>query len=374
MKKLLLSLGLALMMSGIVQAKIPPEVMEPYKAYQAALEQKDTKSAGKHALIAWQKAEELLGESKTTADLAQNYADVIRPSDRKSSRKALRRAIDLTDISLPRGHVSKTEKLISLGILEIMEDNPKAVIKVAAELKSYVTDSKLSGGTYEADYHVLNGWGKLRKRKPRAENDIKRAIEIYESPSHNYSSALEYIAYVYNGDILINEDKYIDAALSYQKVMQSLENYVDSKNATVQRAFSGWMFALSLLADDGKFAEAEQAGVCKCWPYDEMKDNDDLPVLRIAPVMPSRAERSGRVIVRFDVNEDGKPINIKAIQATERVFVKPAVKSVQYWQFDPFENGGDSELRTGIVKTITFRLYDGSGKVIGERKLKSITQ
>lgn len=74
MKKLFLSLGLALSLTGFAQAKTPPEVLKSYKAYKTAIKEKNSKEASEQAYRAWQKAEELIGDSRVTGDLADNFA------------------------------------------------------------------------------------------------------------------------------------------------------------------------------------------------------------------------------------------------------------------------------------------------------------
>jgi len=101
MKRTFLAIGLALVLGTSTFAKTPKEVIEPYKAYRAALAEKDNKRAVDNAYQAWQKAEELMGDTKTTGDLASNFADLEpwRLGDKSATReviKAYRRSIDLS--------------------------------------------------------------------------------------------------------------------------------------------------------------------------------------------------------------------------------------------------------------------------------------
>ena len=103
MKKLVISTIVALTLSGIAHAKTPPEVLKPYKEYRAALKSGDKDKAFKSAKKAWETAEEMLGDHKTTGDLASNFA-VTTPKntlnysikDYRSRMKAHERAIELT--------------------------------------------------------------------------------------------------------------------------------------------------------------------------------------------------------------------------------------------------------------------------------------
>lgn len=104
-----------------------------------------------------------------------------------------------------------------------------------------------------------------------------------------------------------------------------------------------------------------------------MSANSPIPAMRIPPVMPPRAKRSGRVIVKFDVGRDGKPMNIEPIQASEEVFLKPAIRSVSAWEYDVSEDIAPDDL-TGIVSTIIFKLSDMSGRILPERPLVDIDE
>ena len=78
MKNLSLSLLAALSLSTFTlatsaSAASPESVMNPYKAYNAAIQSGDFKTAIKKGKAAWQAAEKEFGDSKTTGDLAFNY-------------------------------------------------------------------------------------------------------------------------------------------------------------------------------------------------------------------------------------------------------------------------------------------------------------
>lgn len=77
-------------------AKAPPEVLKPYKVYVAALENGDKKTALKNIRKAWNEAEALLGDSKTTADLAHNYADLQSYENSEEAIRGYSRAIELS--------------------------------------------------------------------------------------------------------------------------------------------------------------------------------------------------------------------------------------------------------------------------------------
>lgn len=102
MKRTFLSIGLALAIGFSAEAKVPQEVLVPYKAYRSALAEKDRNLAAEKAYEAWQLAEELMGDTKTTGDLAFNFAETNpRYLDDKATWKkiikAYQRSIDLSE-------------------------------------------------------------------------------------------------------------------------------------------------------------------------------------------------------------------------------------------------------------------------------------
>ncbi len=95
-------------------------------------------------------------------------------------------------------------------------------------------------------------------------------------------------------------------------------------------------------------------------------DRNVQPIFRIAPQMPLRAERSGHCKVRFDVNAQGVPMNVKASYCSQSLFSRPTVKSVQKWKFNPRIKDGFPVAMTGLTNIVRFQLQDERGKLIPE--------
>jgi hypothetical protein len=68
-----------------------------YRAFRNALETGDEKTAASHALAAWRAAEVELGDHRTTAILAYNYAHRVLFNDSESALPPLRRARELQE-------------------------------------------------------------------------------------------------------------------------------------------------------------------------------------------------------------------------------------------------------------------------------------
>jgi len=97
-----------------------------------------------------------------------------------------------------------------------------------------------------------------------------------------------------------------------------------------------------------------------------VSDRDAQPLVRIPPIMPTRAEKSGHCTVRFDVSPEGQPFNVDANYCTQSLFKRASIKSVQKWKYNPKIVDGRSVARSGVESKITFRLTDERGKIIPE--------
>ena len=105
---------------------------------------------------------------------------------------------------------------------------------------------------------------------------------------------------------------------------------------------------------------ADRAAVSK------IKCNGDpsKPLVRIPPIFPIRALRTGRTNFIFDLEDSGTPINIRIIDATEEIFVRPTVKAVEKWKYAAKMPGEAESKRKDICSRLTFRLQDERGRVI----------
>ena len=97
-----------------------------------------------------------------------------------------------------------------------------------------------------------------------------------------------------------------------------------------------------------------------------VSDRDAQPLVRIPPIMPPRAEKSGHCRVRFDVSPEGAPFNVTTTYCTQSLFSRATVKSVQKWKYNPKIVDGRQVARKGVENKVTYRLTDERGKIIPE--------
>ena len=94
----------------------------------------------------------------------------------------------------------------------------------------------------------------------------------------------------------------------------------------------------------------------------EVRFDPKQPLVRIPPVIPARflqGDHSGFCKIRFDVQEDGRPVNIEATKCTDEILRKSSIASVKRWKYDPA-----SPARSGVQTTIRYELTDENGKVL----------
>jgi len=96
-------------------------------------------------------------------------------------------------------------------------------------------------------------------------------------------------------------------------------------------------------------------------------DTNYQPLVRIPPIMPNRAQRSGHCKVRFDVSPQGLPFNVEAVFCSENLFARNTIKSVQQWKYRPKSQGGQALTVKGVENIVRFRLTDERGNIIPER-------
>ena len=97
-----------------------------------------------------------------------------------------------------------------------------------------------------------------------------------------------------------------------------------------------------------------------------VSDRDAQPLVRIPPIMPPRAEKSGHCRVRFDVSPEGAPFNVTTTYCTQSLFERATIKSVQRWKYNPKIVDGRAVARKGVENKVTYRLTDERGRIIPE--------
>ena len=392
--KISVVMGVVMLLTPAALAKIPDEVLVPYRAYRAALDKDDALAAKESALKAWEAAEKHLGDHKTTGDLAINYANIDPTGKEKNPyknyearAKAYKRGIKLSSFYGDDIGVIEVERRIALADLELTVTRYRSS-RIGSRKPSQLRAGKLSSiqpienaiaahnlidSTFDGDLQVLYArYYQLNNNPKKAIEYGEKAIDIYKNRTDGYSTKYAYFIHIFKGNShydLANKtddvEEKIKAALEYQVVMQNLEGNIPSDHPFVQTAFTSWMKTRSDIEDSGLLEKAEQAGLCECWPFEDYK-NKAVPLKRVPPRMPSSARSSGHVYVKFDVNDAGQPVNISVVSSSRKLFEKSAVKSVENWKYSKLQPDTDPENRKDISAKITYRLTNSTGNIVPE--------
>ncbi len=91
-------------------------------------------------------------------------------------------------------------------------------------------------------------------------------------------------------------------------------------------------------------------------------DGEYLPIVKVAPVYPRRAQSrgiEGWVLLRFTVTESGSVINPEVVDAEPpNTFDRAAMKAVERFKYKPRVVNGEAQQVHGVEHLITFKLDD----------------
>lgn len=347
------------------QAKTPPEVLKSYKEYRTALQAGDEAAARSAAKKAWQLAEESVGESKLTGDLAYNYANNIRGDVEDDQLEAMDRSMALAKWYGEDAKIIFLERGIrKLALLNVLGKNSKR-LRESKTMLDFAEENGLENTTFAAEaMTILAGEYSAKGRNRQAAELSERALKVFAAADDGIQSAYPIQANLYRGYAYEAQENHMQAALSYQSVMEATDGLDPELYPLVGTALGRWIHMRGSLRIAGDLEDAEQAGLCQCWPYDKPRNEDVTPIKRTPPVMPRGAMQSGYVIVEFDLTDEGKPTNERVITSWPEYFEKPALKAISEWEYSPRTAEQKNEDRTDVIVTIRFQLRDSKGRPI----------
>lgn len=354
---------LAFVTTQDVTAQTPPEVLKPYKAYNAAISKGDFKAAIKQAKAAWQAAEKSMGENATTGDLAFNYGFIEKnQGDGKKSIKPLKRAVELASLQNENAATIQLERELELiGALEMIGDGSEAASRVrdAFEL---VEKAGLPNSVFVGELHLLdanacfrNLNAKITRGQQQTGSFVKtagsdrgirdgrakcatfaqRAVDNFELNADTARPAYVAAAYNYVGFALEAKNSWYSAAMNFQKARDAVEPVYDRDHPVVADAIGRWLNARNYLERTGRLEYALDNGLCECWPYGDNRETV-RPVSTVDPKFPAAAlnRTSGYAIVQFDVSDSGKTENVKILNSWPGdVYDKSAIKAIEQWEY-----------------------------------------
>lgn len=362
-------LGAAFLLSaGVANAQTPPEVLKSYRDYRTALEAKDLDAATSHALRAWETAETMLGDHKTTGDLAQNYADVAAAADKKFSKvkDAYLRSIELAAVSgddAAQLRLMRDVRYAEYSLLSKKERGLRNHLKASAE---FAENNGLANSTFSGEiYTMLASLYVSDRRHDMVEDYASKAITAFENADDGIVTYQPLMAQLYLGYSKEGNDDYLPAALAYQEVMENTDGLLPERHPFVMKALGRWMNMRDRIYREGFMEQAEAEGLCKCWPYDQARNESIKPVKRVPPTMPSGAWQSGYSIVEFDLDDKGGVENPRLLESwPEEIWDISSIRAVNKWKYTARTEDETDADRQNIVVTMRYRLADARGNLI----------
>lgn len=372
--------GLLFFHGGSAYAKpLPEKVATAYKAYLAAVAADDIGQEADAAYAAWRAAEKSLGDSKTTGDLAHNYAMVglIAEGSKKNSQwDAFDKAIalssyhgdDAEEIEVQR-RLMMIDARLNYPILQIRNGTVVPIVNGREELKELgkvIERSGLENSTYAAEMSAM--WAKYHWMKSDWSRSVEmtdKALEQFETAELRVSSVHPYTVRFYKARSLEALGDTVQALMTFQGIVD-LATQANLGEKAKGRAYPEMFNLQDELTQEGRISEATDLGY-RLVSGDDFEFDGVRPIVRIPPIMPRKAERSGWVSLRFDINDEGRPINIEALESSESYYERSAVKSVESWVY---ATGISPNERENIETIITYRLTESRGRIIPFRKRK----
>ncbi|MEP3655019.1 MAG: energy transducer TonB [Litorimonas sp.] len=367
MKGTLLAIGLALAMTTSIQAKTPKEVLEPYKAYRAALAEEKKGEAAEFAYDAWQNAEVFLGDSRMTGDLASNFADIapiqLRGADaRKDVSRAYERSIELAHLVPTVGdeiEIQRRIDFLSWGYARKKRDWPSKTFGLEA-LSSQLNQFGFDGTTYEADYLSLKAQRFYRGRKWKNTIDTSRkAIAAYANVEDALPSNLQFVVPVFLAQAFSEKKMPIESALVYQDLIDQLAQQSDKDFRINPVTAAQWLEQ----RDEALASGIEDARLTQIKEYTLPIDQSVVrPIISRQPMVPAsfrRGSKSGKVKFKFSIDENGYVKAPSIIESTHKILHPDAIKALEGVRFAP---NLPIEKRDSLDYNVTFVLLTETRK------------
>lgn len=91
-----------------------------------------------------------------------------------------------------------------------------------------------------------------------------------------------------------------------------------------------------------------------------LMDGDALPVVKVRPVYPARAEQrgiEGHVLVQFTIDQLGRVVDAQVVESQPRgMFEHAAMKAVERFRYKPRVVNGEAVSVSGVQHLVTFEL------------------
>lgn len=360
----LFALSLACLSTASFAQSVPVSLKPYADQYQAAVKSRDRVAIADAARDLWQATEDLLGDDARTGDMAYLYARRaarLPPSPRseRDARKAFKRSIELARLSEDKAFDTEMKRRLDWIEAEVNGVHLQPSRRTLDDLRDRLEAWTSTDTVYHADFRAIEArYAFFVKGDALAsvqaagaartaylalkKTGTQRALKNYELLMRAMSATGESL---------------IDQALMAQEYAGVVLDTSGSKQRKTE-AITLYRKADQMLGDEDQIATAVKAGFERP-SIIALLEQADLKVLKVHPMMPAKAVRSGHADVEIMVLPDGRVGDVKIISESDDMFGVAAVEAVRKWHFNPKhidQDGGP------IVERIEFTLYGTHGE------------
>lgn len=374
--KAFLGAVLVLLMSsaGVLAQGLPESVSDPYVAYTEAVQAGDAEAAESAAFEAWQAAEDADIDLETIGILADNYAQVAAVrGNYEQSRDAYRRSVEiLEELESDPLLVAETWRLAATSAL-LAGDNQDAVrcADTAGDLLEEMRqdNQRVQHEIYQA--RAIQAHAQFRNGRVNASGvRALEALEAFQNSGEDLNSShwqLAFYSGIYN--LLRNDD--VESAYwlsaAYAWLGQANPEHPDFEPLYYWSAFARGRIddaerleLLERLNADGLIVDQPPRNLSI--EEADLSNMDAQPIQRTPPRYPQRAANAGlegTSVHRFDVDENGQPINIETlISIPHPILGEAGEEAISEWVYAPKIVDGQAVIRRGVVTSFEFMLVE----------------
>ncbi len=346
-------LGVALIVSLVLAAHvhaIPPAVMEPYRAYMAAIEADDLAGAVRHAEEAYQAGVAERVDTETLAALAENRAQLLYDLGRYSAAAPAWDAVYVVAPDLNVLALAASAHLLA-GDAQPAAERAQSLLAAGRGLPDDLQ--------YLARYIIAvdagpDGFtartGREAFQRGRAPELVQEFMREGQRRLQARQGGLEYRYAAFAAGAAAGIGLH-PATVGHLRRWANEVELTEGEARTARAHLEESLFA-ALLIRQGVFPVRDR----------DADAADEVPAGEFfAPEYPEAAlmrGRQGYTIVRFDVTEAGVPDNVEVVFSVpdDPMFDRASVLAVEQWRYEPRMDGGVPVRRTGIETGARFTL------------------
>ncbi|WP_371394663.1 energy transducer TonB [Glycocaulis abyssi] len=351
---------------------IPPSVMEPYRAYMAAIEADDLEAAAPHAEEAWQAGVAAGIDDETLAALAENraqlYSDIEEHARAGAAWDATVEVLRRTGADGDALSSAMHNAALSYFMASRMTEARQRADAYLAEIGDAGPDAHLYT-IHNIRAQSLWDAGRTRQAGAAAVEALDMLERIGPSVTQR-TMALAKLAAV--GRSLTRDTQSMAFYLTLSTEISEALGWADSQH----EAMDAWLRYLRRNMTDREREDLFERVMASAlfdfefeYPESEPPEDDGLDGVEVQIALPQdrrppsypydamQAGAEGTAMVQFDVSATGRPENIEVIFSVPySTFGRAAVNAVRRWRYTPRTEDGQPVAERGLQTMFEFTI------------------